>query len=55
MWLLLKADIKENDQADFTKVRRRRRAFWIHNIHRQLKELGEYHRLVQELRLDTPR
>jgi len=32
-----------------------KRRFWIHDVIRKRSELGEYHRLVQELRLDSTR
>ena len=35
-----------------TTVRRR---FWVHNILKMRTDLGEYHRLFQELRLDANR
>jgi hypothetical protein len=34
---------------------RRRRTVWIHPILRRRQQLGEFHRLVQELRLDEQR
>ena len=34
---------------------RRTRTKWIHEILRKRQRLGEFHRLVQELRLDEPR
>ena len=34
---------------------KRKRQFWIHDTIRRRKELGEFHRLVQELRLDSTR
>ncbi|KAJ8352060.1 hypothetical protein SKAU_G00235360 [Synaphobranchus kaupii] len=36
-------------------VRRRGRSVWVHDINRGRKQFGEYHRLVQELRLDDAR
>lgn len=35
--------------------RRRNRRFWIHPILERRQQLGEYHRLVQELKLDEDR
>ncbi|RXN39390.1 nuclease HARBI1 [Labeo rohita] len=35
--------------------RRRRRSVWVHEILQARQQLGEYHRLVQELRLDDDR
>uniref|UniRef100_A0A9J7XNE0 DDE Tnp4 domain-containing protein n=1 Tax=Cyprinus carpio carpio TaxID=630221 RepID=A0A9J7XNE0_CYPCA len=35
--------------------RRRRRSVWVHDILQARQQLGEYHRLVQELRLDDGR
>ena len=35
--------------------RRRRRRVWVHEILRRREELGEFHRLVLELRLDRER
>ncbi|KAL0148841.1 hypothetical protein M9458_055850 [Cirrhinus mrigala] len=35
--------------------RRRRRSVWVHEILQACQQLGEYHRLVQELRLDDGR
>uniref|UniRef100_A0A3B3T7F3 Zgc:194221 n=1 Tax=Paramormyrops kingsleyae TaxID=1676925 RepID=A0A3B3T7F3_9TELE len=35
--------------------RRRRRSVWVHQILHARQQLGEYHRLVQELRLDDDR
>jgi hypothetical protein len=35
--------------------RRRKRTWWIHPINQKREELGEYHRLVLELRLDSER
>ncbi|KAK7175588.1 hypothetical protein R3I93_002497 [Phoxinus phoxinus] len=35
--------------------RRRRRSVWVHDILQARQQLGEYHRLVQELRLDDSR
>ena len=35
--------------------RRRRRTVWIHPILRRRQQFGEFHRLVQELRLDDQR
>lgn len=34
---------------------RKRRRFWVHTIIEQREKLGEYHRLVQELKLDSSR
>ena len=34
---------------------KRRRCFWVHDILRRRTELDEYHRLIQELRLDDGR
>ncbi|KAJ8349700.1 hypothetical protein SKAU_G00248300 [Synaphobranchus kaupii] len=36
-------------------VRRRGRSVWVHDINRGRRQFGEYHRLVQELRLDDAR
>ncbi|KAK7162422.1 hypothetical protein R3I93_006656 [Phoxinus phoxinus] len=34
---------------------RRRRSVWVHDILQARQQFGEYHRLVQELRLDDSR
>ena len=37
------------------RKRKRQRRIWIHEITRRRKDLGEYHRLVSEMRLDSSR
>jgi len=42
--------------GEFSRRRNRRtrpRRFWVHNVLRRRDDLGEYARLVQELRLDS--
>jgi len=36
------------------KCRRRQRRYWIHRTIQSHSELGEYNKLIQELRLDAP-
>ena len=36
-------------------LRRKRRSIWVHETIRARRQHGEYHRLVQELRLDEVR
>ncbi len=38
-----------------TKRRRRQRRYWIHSTLVARQGLGEYHRLIQELRVDPER
>jgi len=48
-----------NNENESTKKRKRKkkheRRFWIHDVITRRDELGEYHRLVQELRHDPER
>ena len=38
-----------------SKRRRRRRRVWVHETIARRPELGEFHRLIQELMMDTDR
>jgi len=38
-----------------TSANKQRRHVWIHEVNSRRNALGEYHRLVQELRLDKSR
>ena len=37
------------------RQKKRKSRWWVHDILKKLKELGEYHRLVKELELDGER
>ena len=47
--------IQNNDKRERERKKKRKRRFWIHDVIRRREELGEYHRLVQELRCDADR
>jgi len=49
--IALVADLDEDPAVR----RRRRRSVWVHDINRGRRQFGEYHRLIQELRLDDAR
>jgi hypothetical protein len=48
LYLYLRNRAKERQQVT-------RRRFWVHDVLRRRHQLGEFHRLVQELRFDSER
>jgi len=60
LWPLLGICWKKNENANIERgkrpyKRRRERRYWIHSVVGKRQELGEYHRLIQELRRDSDR
>ena len=55
-WYLLGKNENANiERGKRPYKRRRERRYWIHNVVGKRQELGEYHRLIQELRRDSDR
>jgi len=55
-WYLLEKNENANiERGKRPYKRRRERRYWIHSVVGKRQELGEYHRLIQELRRDSDR
>jgi len=54
-WYFLETSERNADKVEVKHKRRYYRRYWIHDVLRARQELGEYHRLVHELRSDPQR
>ena len=54
-WYFLETCERNADKVEVKHKRRYYRQYWIHDVLRARQELGEYHRLVHELRSDPQR